>query len=486
MGQRRSGYRKLLAVACGLLALAFLAGIVVPAIATANPPGTNPAPFLTRADDGTPWIETTDSMIIDHRHTDLADVPLQWIDAARSDLHIAYGHTSHGSQVITGMTGLTKFANAPHGGSSYAWNNGGTGGALDLADTPFSGAYDLGNPNFTAWESATRSYLDDLANADVNVVMWSWCGEVSSASQANITTYLTLMSGLEVDYPEVRFVYMTGHTDGSGLTGNLHVRNQQIRDYCAANDKILYDFEDIESYDPDGTYFGDRNVTDSCAYNGGNWATEWQDSHTQGVDWYDCDSAHSEPLNANLKAYAAWWLWARLAGWDGGSTVIPTPAIVGFSPASARVGGAVTVTGANLTGATAVKFNGIAASFTVTSETQITATVPAAARSGKIAVTTPGGTALSPTGFKVKPLLSTLSPTAGRRGVIVTITGTGFCARRGTSYVRFGTMKCGTYVSWTSTRIRCRVPAKAVFGQLSVKVTTAGGTSNAKTFTVRR
>ena len=73
-------------------------------------------------------------MIIDHRHTKLADVPLEWIDAAKSDLHIAYGHTSHGSQIITGMTGLTTFANAPHGGSTYAWNDGGTGGALDLDD----------------------------------------------------------------------------------------------------------------------------------------------------------------------------------------------------------------------------------------------------------------------------------------------------------------------------------------------------------------
>ena len=33
------------------------------------------------------------------------------------------------------------------------------------------------------------------------------------------------------------------------------------------------------------------------------------------VDWYKCSSAHSQPLNANLKAYAAWWLWARLVGW---------------------------------------------------------------------------------------------------------------------------------------------------------------------------
>ncbi|TET83275.1 MAG: PKD domain-containing protein, partial [Desulfobacteraceae bacterium] len=48
----------------------------------------------------------------------------------------------------------------------------------------------------------------------------------------------------------------------------------------------------------------------------GNWAIEWQNSHTEDVDWYDCTSAHSQPLNANRKAYAAWWLWARLAGWN--------------------------------------------------------------------------------------------------------------------------------------------------------------------------
>ena len=258
----------------------------------------------------------TDSMIVDHRHTDLDDVPLEWITKAKTDLHIAYGHTSHGSQITTGMAGLADFANAPNGGSTYAWNNGGTGGALDLRDTPFSGASDLGNPDRTSWASATRTYLN--AHSEVNVIMWSWCGQ-ADGTEADIETYLDLMSELEEDYPDVRFVYMTGHTNGTGLTGNLHLRNQQVRDYCEAHNKILFDFEDIESYDPDGKYFGDKNVTDSCGYSGGNWAIEWQNSHTEGIDWYECSSAHSEPLNANLKAYGAWWLWARLAGWDGGA-----------------------------------------------------------------------------------------------------------------------------------------------------------------------
>jgi len=268
--------------------------------------------------DGVPdeQPDATQSMIIDHRHTDLKDVPLEWITKAKTDLHIAYGHTSHGSQITTGMTGLASFANAPNGGSTYAWNNGGTGGALDLRDTPFSGASDLGNPDRTAWANATRTYLN--AHSDVNVIMWSWCGQ-ADGTEADINTYLDLMSGLEKDYPKVKFVYMTGHTNGSGLTGNLHLRNQQIRDYCTANKKILFDFEDIESYDPDGKYFGDKNVTDSCGYSGGNWAKEWQSSHSLGVDWYNCSSAHSEPLNANLKAYAAWWMWARIAGWNGGA-----------------------------------------------------------------------------------------------------------------------------------------------------------------------
>ncbi len=71
-------------------------------------------------------------------------------------------------------------------------------------------------------------------------------------------------------------------------------------------------------------YFLDRAATDTCAYdtNGdgtrdGNWAIEWQNAHEEGVDWYNITSAHSQPLNANMKAYAAWWMFARLAGWDG-------------------------------------------------------------------------------------------------------------------------------------------------------------------------
>ncbi len=258
---------------------------------------------------------TGDALIIDHSCTDIDAIPEQAITDAKEQLHIAYGHTSHGSQIVTGMEGLVTFK-----GALYSFSNGGTGDNLELRDRPFPSAQDLGNPNRTLWEADTRAYLD--ANSHINVVIWSWCGQVSTASEEDIDTYLTLMDGLEADYPDVTFVYMTGHLDGMGLSGNLHIRNEQIRDYCVQNGKVLYDFADIETWDPDGTYFGDKIPNDNCDYdsddNGlrdSNWAQQWQVANPSG--WYDCSSAHSQPLNANLKAYAAWWLWARLAGWEG-------------------------------------------------------------------------------------------------------------------------------------------------------------------------
>ncbi len=265
---------------------------------------------------GVPCAAAGGPIIADHAAADISLVPESAVRTAVEKLHIAYGHTSHGSQIVTGMDGLVDFA-----GPLYSFGRGGGAGVLDLRDTPFTGARDLGNPDRVSWEKATRSYLDD--NPVINVVVWSWCGQVSTADASDIETYLSLMSGLEEDYPGVTFVYMTGHLDGGGLSGNLHLRNEQIRDYCRANDKVLYDFADIESWDPDGVWYGARLPNDNCDYDtdgdgsrDGNWAVEWQTAHPG--EWYACSAAHSQPLNANRKAYAAWWLWARLTGWDGG------------------------------------------------------------------------------------------------------------------------------------------------------------------------
>jgi hypothetical protein len=153
------------------------------------------------------------------------------------------------------------------------------------------------------------------------------------------------------------------------------------------------------------------------------------------------------------------------------------PNILGFSPSGGLPGASVTISGLNLSGASAVSFNGVAANFTVVSARTITATVPSA-RSGTLSVTTSGGTATSAAPFTVGPRITGLSPTSGSVGAFVTLTGANF---EGATSVRFnGAGAAYTVVS--PTQIITIVPADAVSGPISV--TTLGGTANSATFTV--
>ncbi len=86
----------------------------------------------------------------------------------------------------------------------------------------------------------------------------------------------------------------------------------------------------------------------------------------------------------------------------GSPTFKVVPRFDSFSPAKGKKGSSVTVTGNSLTGTTKVTLNGRSCSFTVLSNTQVRFTVPSFfASSGKIVVTTPGGTATSLTNFVI-------------------------------------------------------------------------------------
>jgi hypothetical protein len=104
---------------------------------------------------------------------------------------------------------------------------------------------------------------------------------------------------------------------------------------------------------------------------------------------------------------------------NGRATVaVPPPTVTAVSPSSGPAGGgtSVTITGANFTGATGVKFGSTAATgVTVNSATKITATSPAGSGTVDVTVTTPGGT--SPTGsadrfayVPVAPVVMTSAP----------------------------------------------------------------------------
>jgi len=200
---------------------------------------------------------------------------------------IYYVHTSHGSQIVTGI--------------SLVFNEDDTYDPPEIHEP----GDDLGHNGDTSWVPATRVYLE--THPECNMAMFSWCGGVSDNTEEGIDIYLNKMAELETDYPAVIFIYMTGHLDGGGPDENLYIRNNQIRAYCATNEKILFDFADIESYDPDGVWYPDE--TDAC-----NWCADWCAVHAEfGCTCGGC--AHSHCFNCYLKGKAWWWMMARISGW---------------------------------------------------------------------------------------------------------------------------------------------------------------------------
>src|SRR5439155_11708467 len=144
-----------------------------------------------------------------------------------------------------------------------------------------------------------------------------------------------------------------------------------------------------------------------CTFSDGSTNNRWGDYSAMTIDpdgctfWYTNEYYDAHPTT---KAEDNWLTRIGSFQLPGCGSVTPpaAPSISGFSPTSGPPGTSVSITGSGFTNASAVTFGGMpATSFTVNSDSQITATVPAGASTGPIGVTAPGGSTTSSSSFNV-------------------------------------------------------------------------------------
>lgn len=292
-------------------------------------------------------IQGDQAVIADHTIATreiLGSIPETYINAARENLHIAYQHTSHGTHVSYGMFGLPGFRDGDETLFAIS-NNDPQAGKLDFRDyamasyaEPGVNASDL-SVNETAFIQATRNYLDDPENAEINVVMWSWCdiaghdvaGNYLPGMQALINEYSAggskIGTGAGQREQAVTFIFMTGHANKDNNVGDGKPKNQAdlILNYCRENHFYCLDYYGIDTHDMEGNYWEDAG-DDGNSSTGGEFYTDWQNNHILGTDWYENRSSpggsvtygahNSQHITANRKAMAMWYILARIAGWE--------------------------------------------------------------------------------------------------------------------------------------------------------------------------
>ncbi len=180
----------------------------------------------------------------------------------------------------------------------------------------------------------------------------------------------------------------------------------------------------------------------------------------ENIQLFQPADANRDPLlDAPIHGATAYW-----QGITGAQ-----PQIASITPAAGPPGAGVTILGAGLSAASAVRFGNTEAVFAQVSDSQLSATIPGGARTAPVRVTTPFGSAVGGGDFIVSPEIDFFLPEQGPEGSEVTIFGHNF----GTATAIAFHGVPAAYVIQTDTSIVATVPAGATEGPITV--TNPGG-----------
>lgn len=265
------------------------------------------------------FTTTGQGIIIDHNCTDISSIPSNIIDSIKQNKKFQWCGQSHSHQIPSGLELLEEdfpvfditintdgdaWLPEPNGtfcimdGLSMFGQCGNCCQAYIMPHAYWDGSDAQSNVN--------KTLIDCYPS--INISGFLFCGELETASETYVQNYLSAITNYEQLYPEVTFIYTTGHAQSSGSNGYIRwLRNNQIRQYCLENNKVLFDFGDMDCW-----YNGEFN---SYEYNGETVPLQ----HPQ----YDPDIIyHTTEESCKNKAKATWYMMAILSGWDPTTVVI--------------------------------------------------------------------------------------------------------------------------------------------------------------------
>lgn len=323
--------------------------------------------------------QTSRPIIVDHTSVALFDqIPPQYLEAARN-LHMVFSDRSVGQnthEVLDCFAGATEWYNIPSvcrrdyttvTGSTWNYKtftkadyDSGAVPARILFD-PDPVLYDRSNwtfvPKAGSWYSLTQDFVQNIVptyvnNNDVLSYQFSYlniqdtnnyqindptCGFFGTSDRSSCPSYLKDWSvqsivNLEQQYPNKTFIYWTTSLARSMGTNTATEFNNSMRQFAIQNNKILFDFADIESHTDTGApCYDNRDGVEYCATNG---RCENQPDDGLNIPAL-CQDYTTETEGGHLGSIstggiavgkAMWVLMAEIAGWNpSGASSIPLP-----------------------------------------------------------------------------------------------------------------------------------------------------------------